>query len=413
MFFQSITSIEVFQCIHQLYSNKAIKPNNIPVSYIKTASEVISAPLSEIYNRCVVEGVFPDELKLAKVIPVHKGGSTKKPNNYRPIFFLSTFSKIFETLILQSLDKCVSEFEVLNKNQFGFRKNHSTSLLLADVLSQINKATDDKKYTCMILLDLKKAFDTVNHNTLLKKLETYGIRGNILQLLESYLHKRNQYVFVNNVMSNNQEVKCGIPQGSTLGPTLFSLHINDIASASNFEVRLFADDTALMMQNKNPSKLQEKIKKKLINVELFLRKNKLTLSCDKTTCITFGPGKNCLKAFKLTMNDKPLKQSTVAKYLGIFIDDKLSWAHHVQCLCEKISQKTEIFYKIRIYRSKKSLVSLYYSFIFLQSVDSTKTVHGFGLDEIADFQAALLSAMFCQLLIWICLHIMFLFTTSL
>ena len=134
-FFQPITPIEVFQCIHQLHSYKAIRADNIPVSYIKTASEVISAPLSDIYNRCVIEGVFPDELKLAKVIPVHRGGSTKQPNHYRPISILSPFSKIFETLILQRLDKYVSEFEVVNKNQIGFRKNYSTSLLAGCSLS--------------------------------------------------------------------------------------------------------------------------------------------------------------------------------------------------------------------------------------------------------------------------------------
>ena len=137
----------------------------------------------------------------------------------------------------------------------------STKPLFNKSRTLFNKTTDDKKYTCIILLDLKKAFDTVDHNILIKKLETYGVRGNILQLLESYLRKKNQYVFVNNVMSNNQEVKCEIPQGSTLGPTLFSFYINDIASAFNFEVRPFADDTAPIMQDKNPSRLQEKIKK--------------------------------------------------------------------------------------------------------------------------------------------------------
>ena len=149
------------------------------------------------------------------------------------------------------------------------------------LVSLLNKNTDNKKYTCLILLDLKKVFDTVDHKILLAKLEKYGIKGNVHKLIKNYLTDRQQYVNTNSTTSDLNKVCCGVPQGSTLDPTLFSLYINDLPNISNFTVRLFADDTALIMQDENLSNLGKKVKSELINVELWLRKNKLSLNCDK------------------------------------------------------------------------------------------------------------------------------------
>ena len=163
----------MFKQILSLNSHKALGLNNISVKYIKTASEFISITLCEIFNKCVIEGVFPNELKIAKVIPLYKNGSKQQPSNYRPISILSPFSKIFENIVLERLTKYLSKNNIL-KQQFGFRANHSTSHLLADVVSLLNKNTDIKKSTCLILLDLKKAFDTVDHKIVLAKLEKYA-----------------------------------------------------------------------------------------------------------------------------------------------------------------------------------------------------------------------------------------------
>ena len=314
-FFLPITPNEVFKQILSLNSHKALGPDNISVKYIKTASEFISITLCEIFNKCVIEGIFPNELKIAKVIPLYKNSSKQQPSNYRPISILSPFSKIFENIILEKLTKYLSKNDLLKQQQYGFRANHSTSHLLADVVSLLNKNTDNNKCTCLNLLHLKKAFDIVDHKILLAKLEKYGIRGNVHKLIENYLTDRQQYVNANSTTSDLIKVCCGVPQGSTLGPTLFSLYINDLPNISNFTVRLFADDTALITQDENLSNLGKKVNGELINVELWLRKNKLSLNCDKTSYLVAGPCRNSSKTLDLSLNGSLIKRCTVAKYL--------------------------------------------------------------------------------------------------
>ena len=164
-----------------------------------------------MFNCCVIEGVFPSTLKLAKVVSVFKNGLETQTNNYGPISLLSLFAKLFEKLILSRLNSFLSRNNVVASEQFGFRKHHSTSLLLADIVSHLEKQKEQKLFTAIILLDLKKAFDTVDHQILLTKLQKYGIRGNTLQLFESYLSNRNQCVCTNNVKSSLKLIKCGVP----------------------------------------------------------------------------------------------------------------------------------------------------------------------------------------------------------
>ena len=183
--------------------------------------------LSDVFNQLIREGVFPKILKIAKVMPIHKRGFVFSPNNYRSISLVSPFSKLLEKLILVRLNSFLTRNNVIHNQQFGFRKKYSTSLAIADVISQIKYCQDNNYFTCVILLDLKKAFDTVDHELLLSKLEKYGIRGNIHSLFKSYLTDRKQYVCVNNCCSDCRTITCGVPQGSILGPTLFSLYIND------------------------------------------------------------------------------------------------------------------------------------------------------------------------------------------
>ena len=195
------------------------------------------------------------------MIPVHKSGKHSLLNNYRPISLLSPISKIFESLISKWLTKYFEDSNIISDHQFGFSKSHSTSHAITDIYSQISSNKDHDYHTCVILLDLRKAFDTVNHSILLKKLEIYGIRVNVLELFNHYLSNRSQFVYVNNTALNKLKIKCGVPQGSNLGSILFSLYINDLPEVSEFDIKLFADDTVLLMRDKNLQKLNETAKK--------------------------------------------------------------------------------------------------------------------------------------------------------
>ena len=361
-FFRPITPFEVHQELMKLNEKKAPGPENIPVKYIKMSSEIISPIVSEMFNCCVIEGVFPSTLKLAKVVPVFKNGLETQTNNYRPISLLSPFAKLFEKFILSRLNSFHARNNVVAPEQFGFRKHHSTSLLLADVVSHLKKQKEQKLFTAIILLDLKKAFDMVDHQILLNKLQKYGIRGNTLQLFESYLSDRNQYVFTNNVKSSLKLIKCGVPQGSILGPTLFSIYINDIVQASSFRVRLFADDTALIMSDKSMETLNIKVNNELIKITNWLNNNKLSLDYTKTSCLLISPQVNNLELV-VRINGNHIKISDAVKYLGITLQPKLRWYNHINILCKKLSRASGIIAKLRHYVDNKILLVIYYSLV--------------------------------------------------
>lgn len=183
-------------------------------------------------------------LKIAQIIPIYKSADKQDCTNYRPISILSTFSKIFEKMINTRIYDYLEKFELLYKHQYAFRRGHSTNLALSALCNELVLNTDKGLLSCCISLDLSKAFDTVNHNILISKMEkNFGIRGLPLQLFQSYLNNRFQYTIINGEKSTLRPVRCGIPQGSTLGTLLFLMHINDLPLATSFKVSLFADDT--------------------------------------------------------------------------------------------------------------------------------------------------------------------------
>ena len=244
--------------------------------------------LSQIINISIKTGNYPDQLKIAKVIPIYKKGSSSDPSNYRPISILSNINKIFEKILHKRLFSYLNKFNILYKYQFGFRKGHSTTQALIELTDNIKRGIDDKQYTCGIFIDLCKAFDTVDHDILLSKMHHYGIRGVVQKLFKSYLTNRMQYVSINNNKSKLQNLNCGVPQGSVLGPLLFLLYINDIAKCCSTGLfRIFADDTGIFCKGKDINALIKTARDIMIKIEDWFSCNKLTLNIDKTCFIIF------------------------------------------------------------------------------------------------------------------------------
>ena len=233
-----ISEDEISRTINSL-KNASAGWDNIPTFVVKKVSKHIIRPLTDLINKSIEQGIFPDELKVAKVFPIYKSGDKKCISNYRPISVLSFFSKVFEKVMYNHLIDFIDENNILSKHQFGFRKNHSTNHAVIALVDKISTALDMGKVAIGCFIDLKKAFETVNHFILINKLRKYGIHGNILEWFISYLDNRKQYVFYNGSKSNDQYISCGVPQGSILGPLLFILYINDLSNISESLTSIF------------------------------------------------------------------------------------------------------------------------------------------------------------------------------
>ena len=368
IFLTPIDNDEVLSMISKLNSSKACGPNSIPYNLLKTHSNVLLEPLRELLNMSILQGSFPTLLKFAQVCPIYKKKDKEKCENYRPISLLSNLSKLFERAMHTRLYNFIENSDQFYEKQFGFRKKYSTNHALLSIVEGIREKLDNKTFVCGVFIDLEKAFDTVNHKILLKKLEHYGIRGVANEWFASYLSSRKQKVKFDDAYSDFLDVTCGVPQGSILGPLLFLIYINDMRNAVKHSIiHHFADDTNLLCSDKDPSLLRFKMNTDLKLIFEWLCANRLSLNVSKTEFIIFKPPRKALsKRITLKLNGTTIYESNKIKYLGIIMDDKLSWKHHITELSKKISKSIGIIYKMRKLCPKRIQMSLYYSLVHSQ-----------------------------------------------
>ena len=352
---------EVAKIINSFSPNKAAGPDGISAKFLKLGAPALCHILSRLVNGCYEAGIFPDPLKLARVTPIFKDGSPDDPSNYRPISIISVLSKLVEKLTYNRLYKFIESNSILCNNQFGFCSRHSTTHAITNIYERILENVDQDKHTATIYLDLSKAFDSVNHDILLNKLKYYGIRGVALDFFKSYLSNRKQYTIVNDELSHTLAILCGVPQGSTLGPLLFLLYINDLAKASNFAVSLFADDTCLIISHVNLRSLERICNNELIHIHNWFLANRLTANLTKASkyMLTFGkittnhPTNFCLK-----MGNTTLEEVNQVKYLGVIFDNKFKWQSHISYVCSKLLSTVGILSKLRYFANADAHSSL-------------------------------------------------------
>ena len=306
-------------------------------------------------------GCHPNKLKFVNVVPIFKKGSRLSISNYRPISLLSNLNKIFEKIMYKRIYSFLEKYECLYELQFGFRAKHSTVHTLINITEKIRSALDNNKVACGIFIDLQKAFDTVNNEILLTKLDYYGFRGNIKNWFRSYLYERKQNVIINGFKSKSSIIKHGVPQGSVLGPVLFLLYINDLHKYIKHSTTYhFADDTNLLNITPDYKTLQREINQDLHLLHEWLVANKISLNKDKTELIFFHKVRSVIPIdIKIKLNGKTLYPSRKIKYLGIYLDETVSGIPHCEELLKKLHRANGMLSKVRHYVPLNELKNIY------------------------------------------------------
>ena len=295
---------------------------------------------------------------MAKVIPIFKKGCAHEVKNYRPISLLPVMSKIVEKLIYRRLVSFLNQQNFFHKYQFNFRKNHSTNHATTLLVENITRAFEEKQATIGIFLDLSKAFDIIEHKILMSKLQHYGVRGLLLQLLSGYLSNRSQKVLFNGKILKSLYLSCKVPQGSILGP-LFLIYVNDFPKClTTGKPLMFADDTNVFFSKKTFKKLFAVTNQQLKNIDNWLTSGKLSLSIDKTNYIVFHTPHS-----KIPENTN-LKQVQCITFLRVFVHENLNWKPHMELL-QKIKVCYGIVRKIQPYLNKKRNVLQCFCFTML------------------------------------------------
>lgn len=290
MFLYPTNIEEVYQVIMKLKSKKSPGHDNIRVETLKNISDEIKSPLTHLINRCFDRGYFPKALKKGVIKPIFKSGNRLEMVNYRPISLISNISKIIEKIMKVRILKFCKKHKIISDHQYGFTEGKSTEDAIHQLTTYIYNSLDKSKPSLCIFLDLSNAFDTVSHRKLLERLYDCGMRGNTYKLLESYLTEREQRVCIDGELSNSMYVKFGVPQGTVLGPILFTLYINTLLTLNiKGKIVSFADDAAIFYEAETWQLLKTEAENDFRNIERWLRYYKLTINLEKTKYLPFSP----------------------------------------------------------------------------------------------------------------------------
>ncbi len=389
--FQNITDEVTNKIIDSLAPKTSSGFDELSTKLIKKAKEVILTSITLLINQMINTGIFPDKLKIAKINPIYKKDDETLFTNYRPISLLPAISKIFEKVLFQQIYEYFQEKKLFYNSQYGFRTGHSPEFAAMELVDKIITYMDKNDTPIGIFIDLTKAFDTIDHSILLQKLRYYGFTELAVNLMQSYLTERTQYVQIDNTKSDFCSITTGIPQGSILGPLLFIIYMNDIAESSDlFDFVLFADDTSLtttvkLIMKKNNVNLQTCINDELDKINVWLKLNKLSLNIKKTKYMIFHTINKRIPNFEIKIEGDIIERVSEFNFLGITLDDQLRWNKHIDKIANKISRNIGILNCLKHFIPISTKLTIYNSLV-LSHINYGLLLWGYSCKRIETLQ---------------------------
>lgn len=367
-YFNRISESEVVIAMNSIQSN-ALGLDMLPIKFLKSICPILIEPITHLFNSIITTSVFPDAWKKSKIVPIKKKTNLNTLDNLRPISILCALSKVFEKVIKSDICDYLNRHNLLNQNQSGYRPKRSTKTAMIKIIDDIGIVIDNGRPVVLILLDFSKAFDTVSHAILCHKLKTqFTFSDHAAYLIKSYLTSRSQAVFSNGSLSEFVVIESGVPQGSILGPILFSLYINDLPSVvKKCEIHLFADDAQIYYAclTNSIEEINQDINEDLRRIHEWSRKNMLTLNARKTNAI-FISNNSSLNTLKplLKLNGESIAFVQSATSLGIRIESNFEWENHVTAQCGKIYASLRTLTRTSSFLSIATKLKLFKGLIF-------------------------------------------------
>ena len=356
--FQNVTEYEILRLIKDINVSKSSAYTDISSKLLKDAFTVLCRELTHLFNTAITYEHFPNEWGLAEVTPIPKSGDLSNAKNWRPISQIKLPGKLLERLIHTQLSLYFEH--IFNENQHGFRRNKSTGTAVFDVVKDLFQIWNEKGYSSCIFIDYSKAFDTIDYNILLKKLEIYGLDENSINFMKSYLLNRQQRITIKNEFSEYTKLRCGVPQGSILGPLLFIIYTNDIflEVSSTEHVYMYADDTLILNSGKNELEAVQHSQNCFDKIINWCNLNRLTINMTKTKHLCVSRNKNLLN-IHVNMNATCLGNVNTYDYLGFIIDNRLTMSAYIDKIIKKISYKLYTMNIMRRFLSERTALLIY------------------------------------------------------
>ena len=380
--FVPVTVEAVLDGLKSLVVAKASGPDGLAARILKLAAPMIAGSLTTLFNVCLTEGVFPDDWKLANVYPVFKPGDSQLLTNYRPISVLSILAKVFESLVHRQIYSYFSTNNLLSSAQSGFRSGHSTQDLLIKVPEDWKIALDCDKIVGITFIDLRKAFDAIDHSLLVAKLRAYGFDDVSIRWFRNYLSIHRQRVVLDNVYSDWATVHRGVPQGSVLGPLMFIIYMNNLPNViCHSHLHLFADDITMYISGADPVLVQDDLNSDLASLFEWVTSNGFAVNVSKSQSMLLARRhrRHQLSSIQLLLNNNVLRVHKSVKYLGIIVDENLSWSEQVRNVRRRSLCALAAIRRVSLCLPSNILITLYNAFILPYLTYCCVVWHFFGI----------------------------------